>query len=275
MVVWHVIDVGLSSLWNTLFSNGTDVVRFSVIIPGKNLLRQSPCKFRQAKNCNESLGCSPLQIEAALGAPAASDCATCRLLARPSFCCTEADSCRTMEILASYRPWELRLTAKLNRRHRFCQPRPEPMRPSWLVNRSVYDIGTRKGDGSPGLTDTISILLIRWLEVTGCNTRPFWNEEKWSRLPNGGPIASLRCPFERGDKWQSIHLKLTWAIGVRADGVDDSMGRPRPLRCVIEGQEDLEPGLGGRRVCLWYLSCCCLVGSSDVEGECVDAGGLR
>lgn len=130
VVVWHVIDVGLGSLRNTLFFNGADVVRFSVIIPGKNLLCQFPFWFRQVKSCNEILECSPLQIEAALGAPAASDCATCRLLARPNFCCTGADSCRTMEILASYRPWELRLTAKLNRRHRFCQRRPEPMRPS-------------------------------------------------------------------------------------------------------------------------------------------------
>ena len=130
MVVGHVVDIGLGSLWNTLFSDWADIVGFSIVIPGKNLLCQFPFQFRRMKRCKEILGCSPLQIEAALGAPAASDCATCHLLAKSNSCCTAAGWCRTTELLASCRPWEPRLTAKLYRSHQFCQQRLEPMRPS-------------------------------------------------------------------------------------------------------------------------------------------------
>ena len=99
----------------------------------------------------------------------------------------------------------------------------------------VYDDGTQKGDESAGLTETVNILLIRRPKVTGCNTRPLWNEKQWSRLAYCSPIASLRYTFERGDKWQPFYFELTRAVGVSAYGVDDSLGRPRPLRCVIEG----------------------------------------
>lgn len=69
----------------------------------------------------ESLGFLPLQIEAALEAPAANGCATCHLLAMSSSYCIAASWCRTTGLLASCRPWEPRLTAKLYRSHRFCQ----------------------------------------------------------------------------------------------------------------------------------------------------------
>lgn len=130
VVVGHVIDVGLGSLRNPLFFDGTDIVRFAVVIPGKNLLCQFPFQFRQVKRCDEILGRSPLQIEAALAAPAASGCATNRLLATSNSCCTVAVWCRTTETLASCRPWEPRPNAKLNLIDRFCRRRPEPMRPS-------------------------------------------------------------------------------------------------------------------------------------------------
>lgn len=130
VIVGHVVHVCLRALGNTLFFDRADVMGLSVVIPGKNLLCQSPFQFRQVRRCSEIPRCLPLQIEAALGAPAASDCATYHPLARPSSCCTGAGSCRTTEKPASCRPWEPQLTAKLNQSHRFCQRRPEPMRPS-------------------------------------------------------------------------------------------------------------------------------------------------
>ena len=42
VVVGHVINVGFGLLWNTLFLDWADVVGFSVVIPGKNLLCQFP-----------------------------------------------------------------------------------------------------------------------------------------------------------------------------------------------------------------------------------------
>ena len=94
-------------------------------------------------------------------------------------------------------------------------------------------------------------------------------------MPNCCPIASLGCTLEGGDQWESIYFELTTAIGVGADRVDDSLGRPRPLRCVIERQENFESGLGGCSVGLWYLGRCCLICGSNIEGKCIDAGGER
>lgn len=42
VVVGHVINIGLGALWNTLFLDWADIVGFAVVIPGKNLLCQSP-----------------------------------------------------------------------------------------------------------------------------------------------------------------------------------------------------------------------------------------
>lgn len=42
VVVRHVVNVGLGSLRNALFFNRADIVGFSVVIPGKNLLYQFP-----------------------------------------------------------------------------------------------------------------------------------------------------------------------------------------------------------------------------------------
>lgn len=86
VIMGHVVHVGLRAIRDALFFDGADIVRFSVVIPGNNLLCQSPSQFRQMKGCNESLGCSPQQIEVALGGPAANVCATCRLLAKSNFC---------------------------------------------------------------------------------------------------------------------------------------------------------------------------------------------
>lgn len=90
VVVGHVVYVCLRAVWDTLFFDGANVVGFAVVIPGKNLLCQFPLKFRQVKGCSDILGPLPLQIEAALGAPAANGYATCRPLARPSSCHTGA-----------------------------------------------------------------------------------------------------------------------------------------------------------------------------------------
>ena len=90
VIMGHIVYVSLRALGNALLFDGADVVGLSVVIPGKNLLCQFPLWFRQAKRCNETLRCLPLQIEAALGAPAASGCATYHLLARPNSCCTGA-----------------------------------------------------------------------------------------------------------------------------------------------------------------------------------------
>ena len=49
VIVWHVIHVRFRALRDTLFLDGADVMGFSVVIPGKNLLRQFPSQFRRMK----------------------------------------------------------------------------------------------------------------------------------------------------------------------------------------------------------------------------------
>ena len=130
VIVGHVIHVGLRTRGYAVFFDGADVVGFPVVIPGKNLLCQFPSQFRQMKGGNEILVCSPLRIEVALLAPAASGCATYRLRAMSSSCRTGAAWCRTRGTLASCMPLERWLTSTANRSRRFCQRRPQSMRPS-------------------------------------------------------------------------------------------------------------------------------------------------
>ena len=49
MTVWTVIHLRFRALRDTLFLDGADVMGFSVVIPGKNLLRQFPSQFRRMK----------------------------------------------------------------------------------------------------------------------------------------------------------------------------------------------------------------------------------
>ena len=66
VIVGHVVDVGLRTGGYAVFFDGADVVGFSVVIPGKNLLCQFPSQFRQVKGRNEILVCSPLRTGVAL-----------------------------------------------------------------------------------------------------------------------------------------------------------------------------------------------------------------
>lgn len=46
VIVRHIVHVSLRPLGDTLFFDGADIMGFSVVIPGKNLLCQFPFQFR-------------------------------------------------------------------------------------------------------------------------------------------------------------------------------------------------------------------------------------